>query len=147
MTIAVDEQRRLVDELAIRNLVARYADAVSQADERAWIGTWASDGSWTLGGTTSEGHDALLQTWRGLMGLFERVVQLPQSGLIELAGDRASGQWQMVEIGRTKSGSPTVTLGSYRDAYRRTDSGWRFDSRRFDFDYTGPPDLSGQWIS
>jgi hypothetical protein len=147
MMIDVDEQRRLADELAIRNLVARYADAVSQADEGAWIGTWAEDGRWTIAGTTSEGHDGLLHTWHGLMGLFERVVQLPQSGIVELAGDRASGRWQMVEIGRTGTGSASMTLGSYRDEYRRVDSVWRFDHRRFDFVYTGPPDLTGQWIS
>jgi hypothetical protein len=147
MAIDAEEQRRLTDDLAIRNLVARYADAVSHADESAWIGTWALDGRWTIAGTTSEGHDGLVQTWRSLMGLFERVVQLPQSGFVELAGDRASGRWQMVEIGRGRDGSSSVTLGSYRDDYRRVDSGWRFDHRRFDFVYTGPPDLSGQWIS
>ena len=59
MTIDAQEQRRLLDELAIRNLVARYADAVSNADESAWIETWAADGCWSIAGTTSEGLDAL----------------------------------------------------------------------------------------
>jgi ketosteroid isomerase-like protein len=38
------------DELAIRALVARYADAVCRRDPDAWAATWAEDCKWDLGG-------------------------------------------------------------------------------------------------
>jgi len=138
--------RRVADELAIRRIVAQYANAVTDNDGRAWVETWAKDGRWTIGGTTSEGHEKLLETWKTLMALFETVIQLPQQGLVELAGDGATGRWGVVEIGRAKGGSPSFTLGSYHDVYRRVETTWKFSERRFEFVYTGPPDLSGHWI-
>jgi hypothetical protein len=133
-------------ELAIRKLVAQYADAVTNVNGHAWIATWAMDGSWTLGGNTSTGHETLLSTWQGLMGLFEKVIQLPQDGLIELDGDAGTGRWSMIELGRNGSGDPFFTLGTYHDVYRRETSGWRFAERSFEFVYTGPPDLTGAWL-
>ena len=38
----------LEDELALRNLMARYVDAVNRYDADAWIATWAEDGVWNL---------------------------------------------------------------------------------------------------
>jgi ketosteroid isomerase-like protein len=142
-----DDLRRVADELAIRRLVAQYADGVTRNDEDTWIGTWADDGSWTLGGNTSTGHANLLATWKGLMALFETVVQLPQHGLLELSGDRATGHWVVVELGRTASGGSSSSVGTYHDCYRRVESGWKFSERRFEFIYTGPPDLSGHWFA
>ena len=142
-----DELRGLADELAIRRLVAQYAEGVTRNDEQTWIATWADDGSWTLGGNTSTGHAELLATWKSLMALFETVVQLPQHGLLELAGDRATGRWMVVELGRTSSGGASVSVGSYEDVYRRSKTGWKFSERRFEFIYTGPPDLSGHWAT
>jgi ketosteroid isomerase-like protein len=137
--------RSAADERAIRRLVAQYADGVTRNDEQTWIGTWADDGSWTLGGNTSTGHANLLATWKGLMALFDTVVQLPQNGLLEIAGDRATGRWVVVELGRTANGAASFSVGSYADVYRRSKTGWKFSERRFEFIYTGPPDLSGHW--
>jgi ketosteroid isomerase-like protein len=140
------ELRAVADELAIRQLVARYADAVTHSNAEAWIDTWALDGCWTIAGNASKGHENLLTTWRELMGLFERVVQLPQDGLLEIDGDRGTGRWPTVELGRTASGDASLTVGTYHDVYRREASGWKFGERRFDFIYTGAPDLSGTWF-
>jgi len=145
MELDATEVRRLADELAIRALVARYADSVTSRDGDAWVETWAEDGSWTIGGNTSTGHAALRATWNTLMALFERVIQLPQHARLDLAGDRGTGHWGVLEIGRTTDGAASFTLGSYSDVYRRTKQGWRFSERRFHFHYTGPPDLSGHW--
>ncbi|UCE87051.1 MAG: nuclear transport factor 2 family protein [Deltaproteobacteria bacterium] len=137
---------RVVDELEIRKLVARYADAVTHIDGQAWIETWAEDGRWTIGGATSEGHAKLLETWQVLMSLFEKVVQLPQHGLLELRGDRATGRWGVIELGRTRGGSPSFTVGAYHDVYRRVETRWCFSERRFEAIYTGAPDLDGPWL-
>jgi hypothetical protein len=145
MQIDGNELRRVADELAIRGLVAQYADGVTRNDGGTWIETWAADGSWTIGGNTSTGHTELLATWNNLMALFEKVVQLPQHARLEISGDRATGRWGVVELGRTTSGVASVSVGCYEDVYVRSESGWKFGERRFDFSYTGPPDLSGYW--
>lgn len=147
MAIDTGDRERMADELAVRRLVDRYADAVTRANEADWIATWADDGCWRIGGTESHGHRDLLATWRKLMGLFEKVLQLPQTGLIDLTSDTGTGRWTVVEVGRTLDGNSAVTLGCYHDVYRRSETGWKFAERRFEFDYTGPPDLSGAWLS
>jgi len=146
--MSMDESaiQAVADELEIRKLVARYADAVSHPNVDAWVDTWAADGRWLIGGQTAEGHDSLRTTWLTLMGFFERVVQLPQDGLLELAGDAGTGRWSMIEIGRNVNGDPVFTIGQYDDVYRRTAEGWKFAERSFGFSYTGPPDLTGPWI-
>jgi hypothetical protein len=146
--VPVDETeiRALADELEIRKLVARYADAVTRYDPDAWIETWAADGCWNLAGKISEGHEGLRTTFTDLVGLFERVIQLPQDGILGIEGDRGTGRWSMIELGRSLSGAPSLTVGTYRDIYRREESGWRFGERHFDFIYTGPPDLTGAWL-
>jgi hypothetical protein len=140
------DRERIADELAVRRLVDQYADAVTHANESSWIATWAEDGCWQIGGRESRGHAELLATWRSLMGLFQKVLQLPQTGLLDLAGDAGSGRWSVVELGRSAAGSSSVTLGTYHDVYRRTGARWEFAERRFEFVYTGPPDLSGAWL-
>jgi uncharacterized protein (TIGR02246 family) len=136
--------RNLGDELAIRDLVARYSDAVNRRDETAWAATWAEDGRWYLGAQASEGREKIVTTWRTLMGLFEFVAQLPAHGIIEVDGDEATGRWTIQEIGRPKGGPGSSTIALYDDLYRRDAGDWRIVERRFQVLYTGPPDLSGQ---
>jgi len=148
MEIDAATVRRVADELEIRNLVARYANAVAVVDGDGWIDTWAEDGSWTLGGNTATGHEALLAMWQQLIGFFEKVIQLPQHALLDVSGDGGTGSWGMIEIGRGKDDGPrSITLGTYTDVYRREAAGWKFAERTFDFTYSGPPDLTGHWFA
>ena len=47
----------VASELEIRGLVARYADAVSRRDEKAFAATFAIDGEWQLLGKVAEGRE------------------------------------------------------------------------------------------
>jgi len=141
-----DSKQRIeavADELAIRDLVAGYADAVIRNDPEAWSETWAEDATWIVGGQATEGREAILAQWNGLMSLFEFITQLPQHGRVEIAGDCATGRWYVNELGRPHGGEPSLTLGVYHDRYARHGSRWQFQRRRFDLLYVGPPDLSG----
>ncbi|MDH3684801.1 MAG: nuclear transport factor 2 family protein [Myxococcales bacterium] len=129
------------DELEIRDLVARYADAVNTRDEVAWGDTWTSGGVWELMGHAFEGREAVVATWRGAMTTFEFVFQQVHSGFVELDGDRAIGRWAMTEIGRTSAGDPMLMLARYEDEYAREAEGWRFAKRSLQVVYRGAPDL------
>ena len=49
----------VADDLAIRDLVYRYSDAVCRRDQVAWSATWAEDGVWQLpGAPRTEGRAA-----------------------------------------------------------------------------------------
>jgi uncharacterized protein (TIGR02246 family) len=144
--VAIDEKefRKVADELAIRDLVARYCDAVTRNDEAAWADTWAEDGRWKVGPNEASGRDKVVATWKSLMGIFNDVRQIAHQSLIRIEGDRATGRWTMSELGWPKQGDPSYVLGVYTDAYVRVEGEWKFASRRFDMLYAGAPDLSGR---
>lgn len=136
---------RAADELAIRGLVARYAEAVSSRNREQWAATWTEDGEWNVMGQTSKGRDDTVALWEKLMGGLEFIVQLANSGQVELDAqdaNRATGRWQVTEHGKLAGGGAIFTIGFYKDECVREDGEWRFKTRSFHPLYFGPPDLS-----
>ena len=132
------------DDASIRDLVARYADAVNRRDREAWAATWNEDSEWNLRGQPIKGRDAIVGLWSNLMGSLPFVVQLIHSGTVEVKGDTATGRWYLTEYMTTAEGQGRMGVGVYRDVYSRTGGTWRFAVRRYDLLYNGPTDLSGE---
>jgi hypothetical protein len=132
------------DELAIRNLLARYGDAVCRRNAESWIATWAPDCTWDLGGgRVTSGHDETLALWRTSIAKYPWVAQLPASGSvasIDGDGDAAQGQWYVLELNHTLDGTGVLHLAHYADTYVRRPDGWRFQTRRFHLIYRGAMD-------
>jgi ketosteroid isomerase-like protein len=135
----------LEDELALRNLMARYADAVNRHDANAWVATWAEDGVWNLLGTPVSGRDNILALWQQMMGSFEFALMLPSSCLFSVTGNTASGHWYLHEYTRDLQGTATTVLSRYLDTYVKQNGQWLFQSRQYSFIYNGPADLSGTY--
>ena len=133
------------DELAIRQLAARYIDAVNRRDEGDWTATWSRDGVWNLMGMQVSGRDAVVATWKGAMGTFRWVVMMLGSGTIELDGDTASGRWYLTEHLVGQDGNASMVLGVYDDRYRREEGAWVFSERRYQMLYRGTVEMAGQW--
>lgn len=133
------------DELELNKLMARYADAVNRDDADAWIATWAQDGEWNLLGDPVVGHDDILALWRQMMDSFEFALLLPSSCLYRVDGDRATGHCYLQEYSRTPGGEATAIISRYRDTCVRRNGQWLYHSRKYDFIYHGPPDLSGNF--
>lgn len=133
----------VASELAIRDLVARYADAVNRGDAAAWSETWAEDGCWSVAGRSETGREKVVELWHTLMGGLEWVVQLVHTGTIEIDADRATARWYLTELNRTVDGTAGLLVGVYHDECVCENGQWLFKSRRFDFLYAGKPDVSG----
>jgi AcrR family transcriptional regulator len=119
-------------EAALRQLLARYSDAVIRNDADAWIATWADDGRWSLApGKVVEGRAAIRSTWETAMKGFTWVVHTPGVCLFEVneAEGTATGRVTVDErFNRVKGGQGGI-LATYTDAYRRTHGQWQFTSR------------------
>jgi len=136
---------KLADELAIRALVARYCHGIAERDDKAWADTWATEAEWQLMGQELRGRDAILAFYQKVVAGARWVVQVATDGVIELAGDDATGRWQITETIQLKDGRALLNVGRYRDRYRRDrDGAWRFARREFRFSYSGPPDYSAE---
>ncbi len=133
------------DEIALRNLMARYCDAVNRVDADAWIGTWAEDAIWNLLGNPVSGKDNILALWKQMMGSFEFALMLPNSCLFEVDVDTARGHSYLHEYTRDPQGNAGKVLSRYKDTYVKVDGEWLFKSRDYSFIYNGPSDLSGDY--
>jgi|TARA_R110002073_G_scaffold2380_7_gene16205 uncharacterized protein (TIGR02246 family) len=133
------------DEMALRNLMGRYSDAVNRVDADAWIATWAEDAVWNLLGNPVSGKDNILALWKQMMSSFEFALMLPSTCLFEVDGDTASGHWYLTEYTRDPEGAASTVLSRYTDTYTRKEGQWLFQSRDYSFIYNGPADLSGTY--
>ena len=135
----------LEDELALKNLMARYVDAVNRRDGDAWSATWAEDSVWNLLGSPVAGKDNILGLWQQMMSGFEFALMMPSSSLFEIDGDSASGHWYLHEYTRDLEGTASTILSRYVDTYVKQDGQWLFKTRDYGFIYNGPSDLSGTY--
>jgi uncharacterized protein (TIGR02246 family) len=126
------------DEMEIRTLVARYADAVCRRDAQAWAATWAEDCLWDLGGgRVTHGRQQGLDLWMAALAKYPWVAQLPTGGIVQVSEDRAVGTWYVLELNHLPDGAGALHLGHYQDEYVRTEHGWLFAARRFHLIYRG----------
>ncbi len=130
------------EELAIRTLVARYADAVTDRDTDAFAATWASDGEWNVLGRSARGRDDLVALLQSFLSNLKFVVQQPSGGVIDWSEDPVRGRWGVTEYAWNRDGGALLVVGRYDDVYRREGGEWRFASRTFEPYYLGPPDQS-----
>lgn len=133
------------DEIALRNLMARYVDAANRGDADAWISTWAQKSQWNLFGDPVTGRDNILALWQQAMASFEFALLLPSSCLFEVTGDSATGHWYLQEYTRDLEGTRSAIVSRYDDSYARVDGQWLYSSRSYHCIYRGAPDLGGEY--
>jgi len=119
------------DDLALRNLMSQYTDAVNQRDADSWICCWAEGADWDLLGTKAKGREEILGLWQHMMAGFESVTMLPSSSLFSIDGEKASGHWYLQEFSLDKEGKRLTLISRYEDQYRKVDDQWLFQSRHY----------------
>ena len=137
---------KVEDDLAIRDLVYRYADAVCRRDEAAWAATWADDAVWQLPrAPRMEGRDAIVALWVQAMAGFPFVVQLVNFGVLDIGENKASGRWYLTENLKFPDGNGMYNVGCYQDKYVKRDGRWLFAERHYAVLYNdeGKGDMTG----
>ena len=126
---------RVADELALRDLVSRYADAVSRMDAEALRDLFTPDGEWIVTGHGEpRGHDEIVAFLNGLLANWNGIVHALLSGTVMLDTTdpfRATGRWYISEFGQMQNGDEVLFAGVYHDEYTRDAGGWRFARRRY----------------
>lgn len=124
--------QRLVDEDAIRRLVALYSDALTHLDAARAASVYAEDGSVAIAGAELQGRQAIEDGMRQTFAAFELLQIIAHGGLIDVAGDTATARWSTVELTvRRGARDLNVIFGRYEDALVRRAEGWRFRRRVF----------------
>jgi ketosteroid isomerase-like protein len=88
---------RLLDETAIRDTIARFADAATSGDSDGFRTLWADDAQWVIGSTEgqpfesrSKGIDEIVSHFRELRDDKEYFIQFAAPGSIDISGDDAT---------------------------------------------------------
>ena len=124
-----DALRRVEDQLAIRELVARYNYAIDEGRPEEWVGTFVPDGTFestALG--THTGADALLAFAKGYIAAVEGR-HCTSDFVIDVDGDDARSRCYLIAV--SNAAAPMISVTAvYEDVLRRTSDGWRFVHRK-----------------
>jgi SnoaL-like domain len=131
---------RLLDEAAIRDATARFADAATCADYNAFRLLWDDDSEWIIGGTEGQpferramGKDDIVSMFRTLRDVRDYFVQFVVPGSIEINGDDATTRCLCYEAARGPGESYYRNTGVWSDHLRRSADGWVFASRTYQY--------------
>lgn len=130
--------------IGIRQLIARYSDAVWRQDMDSFADCWSPQGEWRMVGAAMVGHEAIVAGARASMADFATAWQTTHNIVIEPAGATARGRLYVEEYITAKDGSALFSRGIYHDDYVLEGGEWRFARRHYDLVYFGPPDFSGR---
>lgn len=136
----------LAVDRAVRNLTARYCDAVARFDLDQFSSLWTDDAAWVVPGVaTTEGRDRIARLFGKLRGAYALCTQELLSGWVAPGpgAHEARARWQIRELQWKDDAPVACVIGVYSDRLVHQADGWRFVERQFDVLYRGPADLSG----
>ncbi len=138
---------KLLAESEIRQLIARYGDAVFRLDPEAYRSCWAKDGVWHAFGNSFRGVDAIVGFWYDFMkSNVPMAWHIASNLLLEIDGETARGRSYINETPQFADGRIAVAMGVYHDRFIVEDGRWCFASRRFDPLYVGSVDMTSPFI-
>lgn len=121
------------DKLAIRELTARYNQAIDEGRVDDWADTFVEDGVFEpSSGGRFQGRQALAEFARAFSSRFQ-VRHCTTDAIVEVDGDRATQTCYLILLDRS-DGVKVMNSGVYQDTLVRTPEGWRFAHRRVAID-------------
>lgn len=127
----------VADRDEIRDLAARYAHCVWQADIDGMVALFTRDGEMDPEiYPVVSGHEALVGAFKSMLEGRE-FQPFVHNHVIELAGDEATGT-VYVDLRYVEDGRSMIGSAYYEDRYVRTHEGWRFRARRLRSRFLAP---------
>jgi ketosteroid isomerase-like protein len=131
---------RLLDEAAIRDTTARFADAATSADFDQFRRLWADDAEWVIGGTQSQPFERRAQGIEDIVSMFRTLrderdyfIQFAVQNSIKIDGDSATSRCLCYEAARGPGESYYRNTGVWSDHLQRSANGWVFTSRTYQY--------------
>jgi SnoaL-like domain len=144
-----DRIEQVVAESEIRNLSARFSDAVNRNDPDAFGVLWGSDPVWEIGEpyvNRASGNAEIVALLSRLWQSWGFFFQLTHSGVIEFQNESAAtAQWTMREVARSTDGSLSYdNLAIYEDRLAKAHGVWRFARRSYHYIWLSDAPLVGR---
>lgn len=144
---------KIEDEISIHDLACRFSDAVNERNPAAFRSLWAEDGVWEISPPLpmiAKGLDLIQAAFERLLEPKVMFMQMTHTGVIEFVdSNRATARFTVRERGEGVAGSGDFyeNLAVYYDELVRTNGGWRFMRRRYEYRYLDTSPFSGEVFS
>ena len=132
-------------EAAIRQLHARYIDAIWRKDAAALGQCFTHDAEWHLAAGPRQGRSDIVRFISGSFARFRRILMTFGTPILQVADKVASGRTYVSEDGVFADGTPYRLIGIYFERFADEGDCWRFTWRQFQSYYSGRADYSGEW--
>ena len=137
--MSTDKLQEVQDILAIQAVKAFYCESVDSAGKDSANASlkltdmFAEDVKSNYGIGVLEGREAVINFLVNMVGAgTEWSLHAIHSPRVEVNGDTAVGHWTAITRSRRKGADTiSVSVGRYRDEFRRTRDGWCFTSIHF----------------
>lgn len=133
-------------EAAIRQLHARYADAVWRKDYDAFADCFVEDAEWRVGGRVMRGRAEIVANLQRLLPLCHRILMTFRTPILEVGDGTATGRTYVTENNAFVDGSSGTSIGIYYERFVEQKDRWRFTWRLFQTQYLGPADVTGPFF-
>jgi hypothetical protein len=150
MSSSTDQFQRIADELSIRDLVARFANACSPPNYDAFATLWLpgdqNNPQWTLSdpyAMSATGIGEIVAMLRRLLATRDFFVQLVHSGVVEIDGDRATGRWIMREVAKGPGETYYNNFAIYDDEFNKVNGKWYFARRSYTYMFLDSSSFGG----
>jgi uncharacterized protein (TIGR02246 family) len=136
----------VIAETGIRQLHARYVDAVWRKDFDAFGDCFAQDCEWRISGMVLRGRSEIVEIFTRLAAKYRRILVTLRTPILEVGNKTATGRTYLTEQNVLAEGRALSAIGLYYERFVEHDDRWRFQWRLFQTHYAGPPDMSGPFI-
>lgn len=133
-------------DCGVRQLQARFIDAVWRQDADDFAACWTHDGVWKIAGMEMHGREAIAEACGKLLGRCEKIQLILGPVILEAQGSGWIGRHQVIEYAKMHDGSGWMTIGVYHDHFAEEAGRMRFAHRHWAMQYRGPFDLSASFI-
>lgn len=133
-------------ERGIRDLHARYTDAVFRKDFDAFAECFTQGAEWRISGRVIRGRAEIKDMITIIMANFIRVFITFRTPMVDVVDGEVVARTYMDEKCAWKNGDTNIAIGHYFDRFAEEDGRWRFTWRLFETLYRGDPDLTGTFF-
>lgn len=130
----------------VKQLHARYTDAVWRKDAESFAACFAEHGEWRISGMVMVGRAEIAGTIGRILGRMHRVLFTYGDPVLSLVDGEWCARVMVNERVAWADGQTNISIGRYYERLVEEAGEWRFGWRLFELHYRGPPDLSGEWF-
>jgi uncharacterized protein (TIGR02246 family) len=132
----------LVAESAIRQLHARYVDAVWRKDTDTFADLFSVDAEWKIAGMHMRGRTQIKSEFTRFMRHIERTCMIFGTPIVDIVDGLVTSRTHVTENNKFANGRTASTIGIYYERFAEEGDRWRFKWRHWNLYYIGPPDFS-----